>query len=63
MTAQERVKKYQAKCDAIMLRPLKPKGEQIRQCALDAGQSVSAYILQAVDERMEREGKAEKSDG
>jgi uncharacterized protein (DUF1778 family) len=49
------VKRYQAKCDAIMLRPPKEQGQRIRQAAADAGQSVGAYILQAVAERMTKE--------
>ena len=54
MTPAERVKKYQAKCDAIMLRPPKEEGIQIRKAAAEAGQSVQAYILEAVKERMSR---------
>lgn len=45
MSAQERVKKYQQKCDAIMLRPKKEEGERIRAAAAAAGKSVQAYIL------------------
>ncbi len=55
MTNQERVKKYQQTRDAIMLRPSKEDGQGIRQAAAAAGQSVTAYILQAIRERMERE--------
>lgn len=55
LSAQERVKRYQAKCDAIMLRPFKDDGEKIRAAAAAAGQSTQKYILQAVFERMERE--------
>lgn len=57
MTPSERVRKSQAKCDAIMIRPSLDVGAEIRQAAADAGQSVTAYILQAVRERMERESK------
>ena len=49
------VKKYQEGRDAIMLRPSKEDGEIIRKAAAAAGQSVQAYILQAIRERMERE--------
>lgn len=49
---QEAVKKYQEKRDAIMLRPSKEKGLEIRFAAAQAGQSVQAYILQAVEDRM-----------
>jgi uncharacterized protein (DUF1778 family) len=55
MTPSERVKKSQAKCDAIMLRPPLERGKEIRQAAADAGESVSGYILKAVAERMEKE--------
>ena len=33
----------------------KADGERIRAAAANAGQSVSAYILQAINERMERD--------
>ena len=48
---------YNAKCDAIQIRPLKSDGEQIRAAAAAAGQSLQGYILQAVRERMEREAR------
>lgn len=47
--------KYNAKCDTIQIRPLKPEGEKIRSAATAAGQSLQGYILQAVRERMERD--------
>ena len=53
MTPAERVKKYQQTRDAIMLRPSKEHGQRIRDAAEAAGQSVQAYILEAVDKRME----------
>lgn len=37
------------------LRPDKETGAKIREAAAKAGQSVQQYILQAVNERMERE--------
>ena len=49
--------KYNAKCDYISLRPLKPVGAAIRAAARAAGQSVQAYVLQACAERMTREGQ------
>lgn len=55
------VLKYQKKRDAIMLRPAKEEGEIIRTAAANAGQSVQAYILEAVRDRMEKEGV--KTDG
>ena len=38
-----------------MIRPTKEEGAAIRAAAASVGQSVQAYILQAVRERMERE--------
>lgn len=48
---------YNAKCDRISARPLKPVGNAIRAAAQAAGQSVQAYVLQACAERMAREGQ------
>ena len=47
---------YKAKCDRIEFMPLKPVGADIRSAASDAGQSLQGYILQAVRERMTRDG-------
>ena len=38
-----------------MVRPTKEEGAAIRAAAASVGQSVQAYILQAVRERMEQE--------
>ena len=46
--------KWNASRDNIMIRPTKEQGQQIRKAAAAAGQSVQAYILQAVEERMEK---------
>ncbi len=46
---------YNKRQDNIMIRPSKEKGAQIRNAAAGAGQSLQAYILQAVAERMERD--------
>lgn len=56
-TAAEKaaVRKYQKSRDNIMIRPSKDIGQQIRQAAADAGQSVQQYILQAVNDRMNTE--------
>ena len=43
------------KYDIIKATPTKEQGAMIRDAAKRAGQSVSAYILQAVAERMARE--------
>lgn len=51
---------YNAKCDTIQIRPIKEKGAMIRRAASNAGQSLQGYILQAVFERMEREGESGK---
>ena len=48
---------YNAKCDRISARPIKPIGNAIRAAAKAAGQSVQAYVLQACEERMKREGR------
>ena len=49
------VANYQKNRDAIMLRPSKEEGQTIRAAAAVAGQSVQAYILEAIRERMSRE--------
>ncbi len=50
-------KRYLEKLDQIMIRPSKERGTEIRAAAALAGQSVQAYILQAVAERMERDAE------
>ena len=45
---------YNRRHDAIMLRPSKEQGAEIRQAAADAGQSVTAYIMQAGREYMDK---------
>ncbi|MDO5545202.1 MAG: hypothetical protein Q4F81_05190 [Eubacteriales bacterium] len=54
-TSEARIRanvKYNKSRDNIMIRPSKDIGQQIRQAAADAGQSVQQYILQAVSDRM-----------
>ena len=47
---------YAAKTyDRMQILPRKEEGQQIREAAARAGESVSAYILAAVRERMKRE--------
>lgn len=46
--------KYIATLDRIVIQPKKDKGQQIRQAAAEAGQSVQQYILQAVNDRMQK---------
>ena len=48
--------KYNAKCDVINVRPLKPEGAAIRAAAEASGKSLQKYILEAVRARMEQEG-------
>jgi hypothetical protein len=47
---------YNAKCDYITLRPLRPIGTDIRNAAAGAGLSNQGYILQAVRDKMARDG-------
>jgi uncharacterized protein (DUF1778 family) len=47
--------RYQAKLDVINIRPIKERGAKIRAAAAASGQSLQGYILQAVEERMQRE--------
>lgn len=46
---------YQKRQDALTIRPSKEEGAQIRQAAADAGQSVQAYILDAIRNRMQKD--------
>lgn len=50
--------RYNAKCAQINIKPLKPEAEAIKTAAAAAGQSLQGYILQAVRERMERDGRS-----
>jgi uncharacterized protein (DUF1778 family) len=50
-------KRHQEKLDRLIIQPYKAEGEQIRTAAAEAGQSLQGYILQAVRERMERDGQ------
>lgn len=45
------------KLDRLNIRPYKAEGEKIRNAAKDAEQSVTAYVLQAVRERMAQDGR------
>ena len=51
--------RWNASRDNIMIRPTMDEGREIRDAAAKAGQSVHAYILEAVRERM---GKAPATD-
>lgn len=48
--------RYNAKCDAIQIRPLKAQGAAIRAAAKAANKSLQGYILDAVAAQMERDG-------
>ncbi len=50
-------KRHNAKLDQIMIRPYKEKGAAIRQAAKARGMSLQAYILEAVQMRMDREAE------
>lgn len=51
--AQKRASaKWNASRDNIMIRPTKEEGAEIRAAAAAAGQSVQAFILEAVREKM-----------
>lgn len=53
---------FNAKCGRVEIRPQKPIAEDIRSAAALAGQSLQGYILQAVRERMTRDGFTPESD-
>lgn len=48
-----------AKLDQIKIQPYKEEGAQIRAAAAAAGQSLQAYILDAVRDRMAKEQKTD----
>ena len=50
---------YNAKCDYIAVKPLKPEGEAIREAAKTAGQSLQGYILQVVRKKMRADAAGE----
>lgn len=52
--------RHQAKLDQIMVRPYKEEGQLIREAAKAAGKSLQGYILEAVQERMERDKNQQK---
>lgn len=47
--------KWNSSRDNIMIRPTKEVGASIRAAAAAAGVSVQIYVLQAVQEKMERD--------
>lgn len=52
-----------AKLDIIKIQPYKEEGAAIRAAAAAAGRSVQRYILEAVREKMRREGSGAVHDG
>lgn len=48
--------RHQETLDRIVIQPHKEDGAEIRAAAAAAGQSLQKYILQAIRERMERDG-------
>ena len=42
--------KYNAKCDAIQIRPLKEEGQKIRAAAAKSGKSLQKFIMDAINE-------------
>ena len=50
---------YNKRQDCITLRPSKEKGQEIRAAAAAAGQPLQAYVLQAVQDRIEKEKAGE----
>lgn len=49
--------KYNASRDSITIRPERSKGAAIRAAAVSSGKSLQNYILDALDARMEQEGR------
>lgn len=48
---------HMKKLDAMLIKPYKAEGAAIRAAAAAAGQSLQGYVLQAVRDRMQAEGK------
>lgn len=58
MTTEAQIRasvKHNRTKDAITLRITKEEGAQVRQAAADAGQTVTAYIMDAVRERLDKD--------
>lgn len=47
--------RHAEKLDVIKIQPYKAKGAEIRAAAAAAGVSLQGYILEAVEEKMERD--------
>ena len=57
MSNAESVKAYQAKLDDIRIRPAKGTKDRWRAAADQAGLSLQQFIIQAVEERLNRESE------
>ena len=53
---------FTAKCGRVEIRPQKPVVDDLRAAAAASDQSLQGYILQAVRERMTRDGFTPTSD-
>lgn len=53
---RESNKRSDAKYSQILLKPYKADADNIRAAAAAAGQSLQGYILQAVRDRMQKDG-------
>ena len=49
--------KYNANRDSITIRPERSKGAAIRAAAVASGKSLQNYILDAINARMEQDGR------
>jgi len=47
--------KYNAKCDRIVIQPMREEGAAIRAAANAAGRSLQGYVLDAVRAQMQRD--------
>lgn len=57
----ESIKRYQDKAyDQMLIRVPKGRKEEIKACAENRGQSINAFVVEAIDEKIEQE--KEKND-
>ena len=54
---KESIARHVAKLDQIKIQPYREEGAAIRASAAEAGQSVQAYVLQAVKETLNKSSK------
>lgn len=53
--------RYNKSMDSITIRPSKDTGQAIRAAAAEAGLPLQRYILQALQERMERDRQTQRA--